>query len=339
MLGGYTSNEQYYRRMISSIGVTMLALWILLNGIGMLLPSAEALVSVMVSSDVWVDIINQLLYGLLYFLAFTIPVFVLKAMIGRRGDVYYETKTDLRLSAYLPAIVLGGIFLIFVQSTLNAALVSIFQYASFSEEVIWGTETIVGYGVVLRFIVMALIPAFCEEFLFRGAILTNLLPFGRTNAILISSLLFAIMHQNAEQVLYAFAAGVLLGVVYERTGSIWNCVFLHLMNNFSSIVMSILPQKLHRDAEIGTTMASLLLFLVCGGCVVLLIRFLSPPRKQFVQGIFNKSFPATDSYAACKLASGRCVSLFFSFPMVLFFLLSASQMITLIWMAVVFQYA
>ncbi len=339
MLAGLTANEQYYRRTVSSIGVSMLSLWLFMNLIGSLLPIVETSIAANVSSYVWADIIYQLFYGLFYFLAFTLPVIVLRVMVGRSGDIYYSAKTELRLSGYLPAIVLGGIFLIYVQSTLNAALISIFDYAAFSEQVIWGVEDLRGYGVVLKFIVAALVPAFCEEFLFRGAILSNLLPFGRTNAILISALLFAMMHQNAEQLLYAFAAGILLGVVYECTGSIWNCVFLHLMNNFSSIVITILSKKLHRNAEIGSTLAALLLLFVCGGAVAFLVRYLSQKETRFEDGIFGKSFPATDSFATCKLAPGRSVSLFFAFPMVLFFLLSASQVITLIWRAVTFQYA
>ena len=110
------------------------------------------------------------------------------------------------------------------------------------------------------------------------------------------------------------------------------------MNNFSSIIIAILSKKLHRDAEIAGTLAGLLLFLVCGGAVALLVKFLSK-KERFEDGIFGKSFPATDSYATCKLAPGRSVSLFFAFPMVLFLALSASQVITLIWMAVTYQHA
>ena len=339
MLGSLTENERYYRRMISSIGVSMLSLWLMMNVMGIFLPVVTTMLELFGTSEIWADIIYQLAYGIFYFLTFTIPAILLKAMIGRQGDVYYPTKTEPRFSEYLPAFVLGGIFLIYVQSSLNAMLVSVFDYAAFSEQVLWGEDKIYGYGVVLKFITMAFVPAFCEEFLFRGAILTNLLPFGRTNAIVISALLFAMMHQNAEQVLYAFAAGILLGVLYERTGSIWNCVFLHLMNNFSSLVMSVLSKTLHHDAEIGSAFAVLLMCLVCGVGVVFLVRFLSQKKGTLEDGIFEKSYPPTDSYATCKLESGRIVSLFFTVPMILFLALSVAQMITLIWMAVMYQYA
>ena len=157
MLGSLTANEQYYRRTISSIGVSMLSFWLFMNVFGSLLPVVEVVAAAIAPPGVLADITYQLLYGAFYFLAFTVPVFVLKVLIGRSGDVYHPTKTDLRLSKYLPVIVLGGIFLIFVQSTLNAALVSIFHYASFSEQVIWGVEEFRGYGVVLKFTVVRII--------------------------------------------------------------------------------------------------------------------------------------------------------------------------------------
>ena len=335
---GLTANEQYYRRTISSIGVSMLSLLLMMNITGFLLPLVTAVLEKAGASEIWSDILYQLANAALYFLTFTIPAILLRIMINGRGDVYHPPKTDLRLSRYLPAFVLGGIFLIYVQSSINAALVSVFDYASFSEQVLWGEEELLGYGVVLKFITMALVPAFCEEFLFRGAILTNLLPFGKTGAIMISSLLFAMMHQNAEQVLYTFAAGILLGVLYEKTGSIWNCVFLHLMNNFSSLVMIILAKSLHHDAEISSTLAVLLMCLVCGIGVVFLVRFLSLKKEGFEDGIFEKSYPAAESFTTCKLEAGRSVSLFFALPMILFLALSVAQMITLIWMAVTYQY-
>lgn len=339
MSGDFTANEQYYRRTVSSIGISMLTLWLLMRVFGILLPVMQAGIYVAVSSDLWADIIYQLIYAAAYFLIFTAPVIVLRRSFGRRGFVYTPMKAELRLSLHLPAIVLGGILLIFAQSCLNEALVSIFNYSAFAQQVLWGEGEMRGYEVVLSFIVMALVPAFCEELLFRGAILTNLLPFGRSSAILISALLFSLMHQNPGQILYAFAAGILLGVVYERTGSIWNCVFLHLLNNFSSLTMGVLSEKLHSDPSLGGALAEILICFLCAGGVVLLVNALSPKKEQFKSGVFGKSFPAADSYVPCRISPNRSVALFFTVPMILFFALSITQIINLIGKSVVFSYA
>lgn len=331
--------EQYYRTVIFSIGVTMIWFLLLMNLLGLLLSVLQPLTESLPISKVAADVIYQLSYAAGYLLVFMLPVVFLKRSLKKRGVNYHAMKTQVRLSPYLPAIVLGGMVLIWSQSYINAAMVSIFNYSEFSAEMLWEqNKEYTAYQLVLQFIVIAVVPAFCEEFLFRGAILTNLLPFGRGNAILISSLLFAVMHQNAEQILYAFAAGLLLGTVYERTDSIWNCVLLHLINNFSSFALGIIAKKLHSNAELAGALLETLLGLAGMACIVALVKSLSPKKPDFEKGIFGKTLPASDSYASCPVSARQSVRLFFCFPMVLFFVFAAVQIVTLIGMSVVFSY-
>lgn len=76
----------------------------------------------------------------------------------------------------------------------------------------------------------------CEEFLFRGCILSNLLPFGKKTAVIGSAVLFALMHNNTRQFFYTAAAGIVFGLVYIETGSIWAGTFIHLFNNFFAVI-------------------------------------------------------------------------------------------------------
>lgn len=333
------TNEFYYRQTVSSIGIAMLILLLLMNVVGILSSLLQVVVSLLSIDPVAMELTTQMFYAVGYLLTFMIPAFVLKRLILKRGYVFHPMKAELHISPYLPVIVLGGIFLIWCQSYLNTAVVSIFNYSAFSSEVLWGNgEPQYAYQIVLQFIVMALVPAFCEEFLFRGAILTNLLPFGRVPAILISSLLFSVMHQNVEQVLYAFAAGILLGVVYERTGSIWNCFFLHLFNNFVSFAFNIVAARLGENNEIGWAIVETALCFVGAVCAVVLVRLLSQPKTNAENGIFERTVPVSDSYAACPIASKQAVRLFMNLPMMLFFAAAILQMILLIGMALVYPY-
>ena len=53
---------------------------------------------------------------------------------------------------------------------------------------------------------MALFGPFCEEFCFRGVVYRGYLKSGNvTGAVLLSSLLFGLMHMNFNQAPYAFA--------------------------------------------------------------------------------------------------------------------------------------
>ena len=52
---------------------------------------------------------------------------------------------------------------------------------------------------------VAILPAFCEEFLHRGVILQGTKHMGFKRAILISSLLFGLLHFSIQKVFYAFS--------------------------------------------------------------------------------------------------------------------------------------
>lgn len=83
---------------------------------------------------------------------------------------------------------------------------------------------------------------FFEEWLCRGMILRGLLQ--KTNpaaAVVISALVFAIIHMNPWQAIPAFILGLLFGYVYYRTGSLKLTMLMHCVNNTFSVLMGRLP--------------------------------------------------------------------------------------------------
>lgn len=80
----------------------------------------------------------------------------------------------------------------------------------------------------------ALVPAFCEEILFRGAILKGLYNSHNTTiAVVISGLLFMFMHGNIAQILHPFAMGIIIAIVVIKTNSLWCGILMHFINNLS----------------------------------------------------------------------------------------------------------
>ena len=74
-----------------------------------------------------------------------------------------------------------------------------------------------------------------EEPLFRGMLFGGFLQrYGPRKAIAYSALLFALIHMNPWQFPTAILAGLFLGWLMLRTGSIWPCVFGHFINNFTA---------------------------------------------------------------------------------------------------------
>ncbi len=83
------------------------------------------------------------------------------------------------------------------------------------------------------FLEVALCAPFSEELLFRGGIQGFLQRrYGRPYmSILISALIFGIIHVNPAQVIGAGLLGILLGWLYYRTRNLWYPIFLHAINN------------------------------------------------------------------------------------------------------------
>lgn len=96
----------------------------------------------------------------------------------------------------------------------------------------------------MGYFVIGLLAPLVEELVFRGAILKALLGWFNNHwyAIVLSALLFALVHGNPAQMPHAFLIGLLLGWMYYRTGSIIPGVVLHWVNNtVAYILCNILP--------------------------------------------------------------------------------------------------
>jgi membrane protease YdiL (CAAX protease family) len=91
-------------------------------------------------------------------------------------------------------------------------------------------------SVLAGLLILAVLPALCEEFFGRYVILGTLLPYGRGVAILISSLTFALAHLNFYQIPYAFAAGLVFAYVTVESGSLLPAILFHFINNLLSVI-------------------------------------------------------------------------------------------------------
>ena len=86
-------------------------------------------------------------------------------------------------------------------------------------------------------------------------------------ANIIQALSFGIMHGNWVQGIYAFALGIVLGLMYRRFQNIWLCMLLHAAMNFSSILVgpyySLFPEKYILAAFVLTMLAAAAVFTLC----------------------------------------------------------------------------
>lgn len=80
---------------------------------------------------------------------------------------------------------------------------------------------------------------FCEELICRGIYYRGYKKSGSGfKAMLLSALLFALLHMNMNQAAYAFVMGVMAVLLVEATGSLWSSVIYHMLINSSQIAMT-----------------------------------------------------------------------------------------------------
>ena len=80
--------------------------------------------------------------------------------------------------------------------------------------------------------VFAVTPAICEEIAFRGFILSGLARGGRLKiAVIVSSLMFGIIHMIPQQAFNAALLGLILGLLAVHSRSLFPAIAFHLCNN------------------------------------------------------------------------------------------------------------
>ena len=107
-------------------------------------------------------------------------------------------------------------------------------------------QGLTGGNVWINFLCVSIFAPFFEEWLCRGMILRGLLNYKKedgTNgirpvwAIVISAAVFALIHGNIWQALPAFIIGIVMGIVYYKTGSLKLTMLMHFVNNTLALVM------------------------------------------------------------------------------------------------------
>lgn len=93
-------------------------------------------------------------------------------------------------------------------------------------------------------VVIALVPAFAEEILFRGLVQRSFeRGIGPAAGVLITGLIFGLYHLNPFSVVPLIALGIYLGFLAMRANSLWVSIAAHFFNNASACVAVYLHQS------------------------------------------------------------------------------------------------
>ncbi|MEX2091353.1 MAG: ABC transporter permease subunit/CPBP intramembrane protease [Pirellulales bacterium] len=120
--------------------------------------------------------------------------------------------------------------------------------------------------VWLPFLLMAVLPAICEELAFRGFILSGLRHVGhKWWAIALSAVFFGMAHTVVQQSIAAAALGLVIGYVAVQTTSLIPAILFHASYNSIMLGLALVPQRLTQLAERWPALASLVVEPQAGG--------------------------------------------------------------------------
>ncbi len=108
------------------------------------------------------------------------------------------------------------------------------------------------YEMVLTFILVAAIPAFCEELLFRGWLQPLMKHFFSNDhaAVWVTAIIFSAIHFQFEGFAARAALGAMLGYLFVWTKSLWYSIFVHFFNNgaqlFALYTMNLKPEEMNK---------------------------------------------------------------------------------------------
>ncbi|MFT3826541.1 MAG: CPBP family intramembrane metalloprotease [Chitinophagaceae bacterium] len=123
-----------------------------------------------------------------------------------------------------------------------------------------------GYDVWLNVFIIALLPAICEEMCFRGVLQRICIQIFRNAwvGIIVTSILFSALHFQFQGFFPRMFLGILLGMFYWYSGSLWTSIIAHFANNALQVIIASYMPKYAKQNPDAPMLAALACTVVVG---------------------------------------------------------------------------
>lgn len=132
------------------------------------------------------------------------------------------------------------IWILLASATLCIALnnlIFISDLASYSESYQQTMESLYNAPIALQLLTLGILVPVCEELVFRGLMFNRVKEYGGyKSAMFFTTFVFAILHMNFVQMIYAAIMGLLFAFLYEKYGSFKAPALAHISANVVSVL-------------------------------------------------------------------------------------------------------
>lgn len=210
----------------------------------------------LINSTLYVTLIGDLTAAMILYLFYRKDQMHRKEGFSGTGKAFVWAPPVIWFSVIILAIATGQ----FLNDLINGLhLNDLFTgYSEVSE------QAFSGQPVGLMILVVGIIGPICEELMFRGIVFHRLKDWVKPQAaIAISALLFGIYHGNVVQFFYATCMGVMLAIIYDKTGTLWISIVAHIAANLWSLFGSSFWSSLWQQIPAGMLFGVMIEILLC----------------------------------------------------------------------------
>lgn len=142
------------------------------------------------------------------------------------------------------------------------------------------------WTLILSIIVVGALPAIGEEFLFRAGIARAFKIKNYVFAVVLSALLFGLVHGSAIQFIHQFLMGIVFAVVYFVTGSLISSIIVHFINNALTLALSYTQMHLYGASGFpisGGVLAGVYVAMFVVGFIILIVAIRALIRQSRIK--------------------------------------------------------
>ena len=174
-------------------------------------------------------------------------------------------------------------------------------------------------GLFIGLLMVGVLPGVCEEVSNRGILMRGFMSkLGVWRAVLLSSLIFGLIHMNIAQAIYTTVLGVLIAIAILATRSLWTGIIIHFMNNALAVLSGFMYDRygvslINMFLDLFGPLGGIVFFILPVVMYIFMIKILhmfarqnfKANEKEYIAE-FLKNNP---EYISQKMAAGQAVSL------------------------------
>ena len=229
---------------------------------------AATIIAVLISIPIWTSMTGQnfediekgmsdpansnaikVIQSVTFIIGFLLPAIFTAYLLNRKPMelLGFSRKINWKQIGIVCAIMISAMFvsafLAYVNESLPVSASLKLKFENLENDYNKQVEAIIGLNsfgeYILALIIMAFLPALCEETLFRGGLQNFLTRSTKMPwlSIIIVSILFSVLHFSFYGFLSRLFLGVVLGLLYQYSGKLWLNIIAHFFNNAMAVTM------------------------------------------------------------------------------------------------------